>query len=151
MLDPQVVAAGPVAPGPAVERQVAFDMARRSLFVAPVLIGVAGAIWGVHGAISAAVGLALAVANLIVAAALLSWAARVSLVAMAAVALGGYIARLALLTVVVFAIRHQPWVSWIPLTFTLVIAHLGLLIWETRYVSASLAFPALKPRAQKGV
>ncbi len=49
------------------------------------------------------------------------------------------------------AICHQPWVSWIPLAFTLVITHLGLLIWETRYVSASLAYPGLKPRAQKGV
>ena len=28
---------------------------------------------------------------------------------------------------------------------TLVVAHLGLLFWETRYVSASLAFPGLKP------
>ena len=52
------------------------------------------------------------------------------------------------------------WLTWrlggeqlvrAPLAFTLVITHLGLLIWETRHVSASLAFPALKPRAQKGV
>jgi F0F1-type ATP synthase assembly protein I len=63
----------------------------------------------------------------------------------------GYSVRLVLLTVVIFASRHQAWVSWIPLAFTLVITHLGLLIWETRHVSASLAFPALKPRAQKGV
>jgi hypothetical protein len=140
-----------LALGPPVERQVAMDMARRGLFVAPVLIGVASAIWGINGGISAGVGLALAVGNLLLAAALMSWAARVSLVVLAATVLGGYIARLVLLTVVVFAIRHQGWVSWIPLSFTLVITHLGLLIWETRYISASLAFPALKPRAQKGV
>ena len=29
---------------------------------------------------------------------------------------------------------------------TLIVAHLALLLWETRYVSASLAFPGLKPR-----
>jgi hypothetical protein len=28
---------------------------------------------------------------------------------------------------------------------TLLVTHLGLLFWELRYVSASLAFPALKP------
>jgi hypothetical protein len=140
-----------LALGPPVERQVAMDMARRALFAAPVLVGVATAIWGVDGGISAGVGLALAVGNLLLAAALMSWAARVSLVVLAATVLGGYIGRLVLLTAVIFAIRNQAWVSWIPLAFTLVITHLGLLIWETRHVSASLAFPALKPRAQKGV
>jgi hypothetical protein len=140
-----------LALGPPVERQVAMDMARRALFAAPVLVGVATAIWGVDGGVSAGVGLALAVGNLLLAAALMSWAARVSLVVLAATVLGGYIGRLVLLTVVIFAIRHQAWVSWIPLAFTLVVTHLGLLIWETRHVSASLAFPALKPRAQKGV
>ena len=28
---------------------------------------------------------------------------------------------------------------------TLIVTHLGLLIWETRHVSASLAYPGLKP------
>jgi hypothetical protein len=140
-----------LAAAPAVERQVAFDMARRALYAAPVVVGVASVFWGLHGGISAGFGLALAVGNLLLAAAMLSWAARVSLVVMAATALGGYILRLVLLTAIIFVVRHDSWVSWIPLAFTLVIAHLGLLIWETRYVSASLAYPALKPRAQKGV
>ena len=29
----------------------------------------------------------------------------------------------------------------------MLITHIGLLMWETRYVSMSLAFPGLKPRA----
>jgi hypothetical protein len=29
---------------------------------------------------------------------------------------------------------------------TIVIAHVGLLFWELRYVSLSLAFPGLKPK-----
>ena len=139
--------AEPVAVPP-VERQVALDMAKRGALVAPVVVGVAWAIWGAHGGISAGVGLALAVANLLLAATLLSWAARISLVALAAAAFGGYVLRLALLTGVVFAIHGQPWVSWVPLALTLVITHLGLLIWETRYVSATLAYPGLKPRPQ---
>jgi hypothetical protein len=139
-----------VREAPAVEREVAFDMARRSLFAAPVLIGVASAIWGVHGGIYCAFAIVLAVGNLLVAAAMLSWAARISFVAMAAVALGGYILRLAVLTIVVLAVRNQSWVSWLPLALTLMITHLGLLLWETKFVSATLAFPGLKPRPQKG-
>lgn len=135
----------PVEPGAPVERQVAFDMGRRSLFLIPIAVGFGAAFWGWHGAVSAVFGLALAVANLLLAAVILSWAARVSLVAMAAAALGGYLVRLGLLTAAVFAVRHQHWVAWVPLAFTLIVTHLALLIWETRYVSASLAFPGLKP------
>jgi hypothetical protein len=50
------------------------------------------------------------------------------------------------LTVAVLAITGQSWFSPIPLCATLVLTHLGLLIWETRYVSATLAYPGLKPR-----
>ena len=142
---------GVIEPAPPVERQIALDMARRGLIAAPVPIALAAAIWGLHGALSSAFAIALAVGNLLLAALLMSWAARISLTVLAAVALGGYIVRLGLLTAVVFAIRHQPWVSWIPLALTLMVAHLGLLFWETRYVSASLAFPGIKPRARKGV
>ena len=135
---------------PAVERQVVGDMARRSLFAAPVLVATAAAIWGVHGALSSAYAIGLVLANFSIAAFLLSWAARVSLPALMAAALGGYILRLALLTVAVLAVSHQAWVSMVPLDCTLLITHLGLLLWETRYVSATLAYPALKPRTQKG-
>jgi len=64
--------------------------------------------------------------------------------------LGGYLLRLGLLTVAVLLVRNQGWVSWIPLALTLLVTHLGLLLWETRYVSANLAYPGLKPRAPKG-
>jgi hypothetical protein len=134
-----------VEPGQPVEREVAFDMSRRALFLVPIAVGFGAAFWGLHGALSAVFGLALAVANLVLAAVILSWAARVSLVAMAAAALGGYLVRLGLLTAAVFAVRHQHWVAWVPLAFTLIVTHLALLIWETRYVSASLAYPGLKP------
>ena len=35
------------------------------------------------------------------------------------------------------------------LGITVLVTHLGLLFWELRYVSASLAFPGLKPTADK--
>ena len=35
------------------------------------------------------------------------------------------------------------------LAILMLVTHLGLLFWELRYVSASLAFPGLKPTADK--
>ena len=131
--------------GPAVEAQVVADMARRALPAFPVLILVAGLIWGVDGALSAAVAVALAVMNLGLSAVLLGRAARISLALLMAAALGGFLLRLVLLTAVVWAVADQPWVELLPLGVTLIVTHLGMLIWEARHVSASLAFPALKP------
>ena len=64
---------------PPVERQIAFDMAKRALPVAPILVTIAGAIWGWAGAASAAFAVALVLLNFAVAAITLSWAARISL------------------------------------------------------------------------
>ena len=131
--------------GPAVEVQLTGDMARRALPAVPVLVLVAGLVWGVDGGLSAAFAVVLVLANLTLSAALLGRAARISLALLMAAALGGFVLRLVLLTAVVWAVKDQPWVDIVPLGITLVVTHLGLLIWETRHVSASLAYPALKP------
>ena len=136
-------------PGPAVESQVAGDMARRMLPVFPVLVLVAGLIWGVDGAISGALAVVLVLANLALSAALLGWAARISLALLMAAALGGFILRLVVLTAVVYAVKDQGWVDIVALGITLAVTHVGLLIWETRHVSASLAYPGLKPTPSK--
>ena len=135
--------------GPAVEPQVAFDMARRVLPAVPVLVLVAGLIWGLDGAASAAFAIGLVLANLAASAYLLATAARISLPLLMVAALGGFVVRLAVLTGVVIAVKDQPWVDLVALSLTLVVTHLGLLIWETRHISASLAFPALKPTKPK--
>ncbi len=132
-------------PGPPVEAQVVGDMVRRALPVVPVLVVVAGLVWGTDGAASAAFAVALVLANLALSAALLGRAARISLALLMAAALFGFIFRLALLTVVVLAVKDQPWVDLVALGLTLIVTHVGLLIWETRHVSASLAYPGLKP------
>lgn len=132
--------------GPNVEQQVAWDMIRRALPLAPVLMLLAGLIWGVNGALSAGYAIAVVLANFALSAAILTATARISLAVMMAGVLGGYLVRLGLVTVAVLAIIHQHWVVVVPLALTLMVTHLGLLLWETRYVSATLAYPALKPR-----
>jgi len=136
-------------PGPAVEAQVAADMARRMLPVLPVLVVLAGLIWGADGAFSAAFAVVLVLANLALSAALLGWAARISLALLMAAALGGFILRLVLLTAVVYAVKDHGWVDIVALGMTLAVTHVGLLIWETGHVSASLAYPSLKPVPSK--
>lgn len=131
--------------GPAVEPMVAGDMARRALPAVPVAILAAGLVWGLDGAASAAFAVVLVLANLAASAWLLALAARISLPLLMVAALGGFVVRLALLTTVVILVKDQPWVDLIALCATLVVAHLGLLVWETRHISASLAYPALKP------
>ena len=135
--------------GPAVERQVALDMMKRAVPVAPVLLLVAGLIWGMAGVASSAFGIGLVLLNFALAAAIMAWAARISLAVLMGAVLFGYIARLALITIAVLLVHNQSWVSIVPLGLTIIVTHLGLLIWETKYVSASLAFPGLKP-SKKG-
>jgi hypothetical protein len=128
-----------------VERELAFDMGRRGIWAAPVIVLVALVIWGGDGAWSALVAVAIVIVNLVLAAVSLSWAARRSLTLVMAVALGGFAVRMGLVTVVMLLVKDEPWIDLVALGVTVLITHLGLLFWELRYVSASLAFPALKP------
>ena len=121
------------------------DVLRRGWPVAPVAVALAGLGAGADGALSAAFAVGLVALNLAAAAASLAWSARISLGLLMGVALGGYAVRLGGMFAVVFAIKDMGWVHMPSLGITLVVTHLGLLFWELRYVSASLAHPGLKP------
>jgi hypothetical protein len=139
----------PVPSAPEVERELAFDMLKRGVWFAPAILLVSTMIWGTEGAASAAVAIAVVTVNLLLAAIALSWAAKISLTAIMAVALGGFAVRMGLVTAVLFSVRDASWINMMALAITVLVTHLGLLFWELRYVSASLAFPGLKPTADK--
>lgn len=139
----------PVPPAAEVERELAFDMLKRGVWFAPAVLVVATMIWGTEGTASAALAIALVSVNLVLAALALSWAAKVSLTAIMAVSLGGFAVRMGLVTAVLYAVRDASWIDMVALGVTVIVTHLGLLFWELRYVSASLAFPGLKPTADK--
>jgi hypothetical protein len=101
------------------------------------------------GLASAAVGVALVCANFLASAALMTFSARISLAALMAAVLGGYVLRLGVITLVIIALRDQAWFHRGAFGFTVLVTHLGLLVWETRYVSATLAYPGLKPKLPK--
>ncbi len=131
-------------PQPAVE--IARDLARRGVLVAPVIIGFGAIFWGANGAASVGYALAIVVANFLLAAFMLGTAAQISLAMMGAAALMGFVTRLALIFLAVMLVKDLSWVELVPLGITLIVAHLGLLFWEMRYISGSLAYPGLKPR-----
>jgi uncharacterized membrane protein len=127
------------------EERLAVDIARRALPLAPVVVLVAGLIWGADGAWSALIAVVIVVCNLVFAALGLAWAARRSPAAVMAVAMGGFIVRMAVVVTIVALIQDEPWVDLTALAVTILVTQLGLLAWESRYVSASLAYPSLKP------
>jgi hypothetical protein len=132
-------------PAAQAEWEMATDMVRRGLPAAPLVLALAAAGWGVNGSLSAAFGLVLVLANLLVAAALMGWGGRRSLGVLATVAVGGFAVRVALVTFAVWAVKDQAWVELVPLGVTILVTQLGLLWWETRHVSLTLAYPGLKP------
>ncbi len=135
---------------PDVERELAFDMLRRGLPAMPVVVLVCGLIWGANGAWSALLAVAIVAVNLLGSALSLAWAARLGPGPLMATALGGFLVRMGLVTAVVFAVRHEPWISLPALAVSILATHLGLLFWEMRYVGATLAFPGIKPPQQTG-
>jgi hypothetical protein len=129
-----------------VETELATDMVKRALPIAPAIVVVAALLGGSKGAWSALLAVAVVMANFLLAAISLSWAARTSPVTLMATALGGFLVRMALVTGVVLAVRHASWINLSVLAITILVTQLGLLFWETKYVGASLAFPGVKPK-----
>jgi hypothetical protein len=129
---------------PPVEKRIAFDLARHGLLITPAILLVAGLLRGLDGAASAALGLALLFVNLFLSAVTLDWAARRSPNMLMAVALGGFALRMgSILAVMLIADALFGWADVVVLGITLFATHLGLLFWELRSVSFSLAAPGL--------
>ena len=131
--------------GPAPEVSVSRDMIKRGLIIAPVLIAICGVIWGADGAWSSAYAIGLVLANFGLAALFIAIGARISLHVMMAAILFGYLVRLGLIFLAVYVVRDAEWISLPALGTAIIVTHLGLLIWELKYVAMSLAYPGLKP------
>ena len=132
--------------GEAPEITVSLDILKRGAYVSPIIVAVCAVFAGLDGVWSALYAVALVLLNFFFAAGLVALTARISLGLMMGAVLFGYLARLGLIFLAVILVRDASWISLPALGFTIIVSHLGLLVWEMRYVAASLAFPALKPR-----
>jgi len=128
------------------EFAVSRDMVRRGIMVAPFLLLVSGVIWGTEGVSGSAYGLAIVLVNFILAAGIITITAPRSLALLMGSVMVGYVVRLGLMFIAVLPVRHAGWISIPSLCATMLVTHLGLLVWELRHVSMSLAYPGLKPK-----
>jgi hypothetical protein len=130
--------------GPAPEVMVSNDLVRRGLIASPVLIAVCAVIWGGDGAWSCAYAIGIVLANFALAAGSIALSARISLGLMMATVLFGYLVRLGLMFLAVYLVKDAGWISLPALGATIIVTHLGLLIWELKYVALTLSSPGLK-------
>lgn len=139
-------APAPTPPIDQVESRIAHDIARHALIVAPIaIIGVG--IWrGIPAGAAVALALALVVGNFIAAAWVLGWVARTAPDLLMGAAMMSFLTRLVLISVIGFGIKEADVVDWPVFCVTLVASYLGLLFWEMRSISLSMASPGLKPK-----
>jgi cytosine/uracil/thiamine/allantoin permease len=131
--------------GEPVEVEVTLDMVKRGLMVAPLIVFVCAIVWDGAGAWSAAFAIGLVLVNFALSALLISSTAKISLGLMMGATLFGYLIRLGLIMLAVLLVKDASWISLPALGATIIVTHLGLLIWELKYVAISLAHPGLKP------
>ena len=121
-------------------------MARRAALVAPFVV-LAGALgWGTNGALSALYALALVMINFALPPRSSAARRRCRGNFIMMFVLGGFAVRMLFVLGMITLAGQFGWVERVPLGVTVIVAHLGLLVWETRHLSISLAYPALKPR-----
>jgi hypothetical protein len=131
---------------PPVERELAFDLVKRGLPIAPVIILAAGLLRGWDGAASAAVAIGIVFVNFLAAAAIMTWASSMSPGAVGGAAAAGFAIRLLVILVALILLKNVSWIDMPTLGIVLVGTHVGLLAWEAKYVSMTLAAPGLRPQ-----
>jgi hypothetical protein len=129
-----------------IESRIAKDIVRHALWIAPAAIIALGLWKGVGGALGVALALVVVLANFLITGALLGWAARISPAMIMAVSLGGFVVWLMVIFGVGLLVEQIDAVNLDVFVVSVLVLHLGLLFWEMRSISFSLASPGLKPR-----
>ena len=129
-----------------IESRIAKDIVRHAVWVAPVAILALGLWKGVGGALGVALALVVVLANFLITGALLGWAARISPAMIMAVSLGGFLVWLIVIFGMGLLVQQIDAVNLDVFVVSVLVLHLGLLFWEMRSISFSLASPGLKPR-----
>ena len=113
-----------------IEAIIGKNIAKRALYVAPVLIIVFGIVAGWLGAVSAAIGVAIVVANFVLGGYILATAAAVSLTLYHAAALFGFFVRLGLITLTMVLVVSVTDIDRVAMGISAVVSYLVLLSLE---------------------
>jgi hypothetical protein len=132
--------------GPAPEVSISLDMVKRGLVALPALVLVCALIWGADGAWSSLYAIVLVLGNFLLSAGIIAATSRISYGALMAGVMFGYILRLGLIFLAVYVVHEASWISLPAIGTSIIVTHLGLLVWELKYVAISLAYPGLKPK-----
>jgi len=132
-----------------IESRIARDIARHAVYVAPIAMLGVGLWRGVDAAAAVALAFAIVIGNFLLSAAILGWTARRSPELLMGVALMSFLVRLIVITVLGVGIKELDIVDWPVFCITLVASYVGLLFWELRSISLSLAAPGLKPKTNQ--
>jgi hypothetical protein len=130
----------------AYERDIAFDLLRRGLLLAPFAVALGALLGGRDAAVGVALGLAVVLFNYLVAGIAQSWAATTGSPGMlGGTVLASLIFRFVVVIGSLMAAKHASFLDLTSFGIAIVAGHLGLLVWEAKSVHLSLAFPGLKP------
>jgi hypothetical protein len=130
----------------AYERDIARDLVKHGLIVAPFAIGAGALFHGWAGAVGVAAALGVVLLNYLIAGSAQSWAAaKESPGLLGATVLVSLILRFVVVVVALSLLRHRTFLDFGTFGIAIVASHLGLLAWEAKSVQLSLAFPGLKP------
>ena len=140
-------AASPISV-PSVEANITRDMLRRGVPLLAALFIFCTIVWRADGAASSAYAIAIVTFNFAFSAWVASTVGRISANALLVSTLVGYLVRMTAIGVAVLMVRDAAWISWPALCVALIVSHLGLLALELRHISATLAFPDLKPSSK---
>jgi hypothetical protein len=117
-------------------------MVRRGLVagtvVAPLAVGAGYLAGGPDGALSGLIAVAVVVANFAAHGFSLAWAAGVSIAAVHAVALGGFVLRMGAIVGLLFALDSTTFFSPVIFGITVAVGTLGLLAYEARLIGRGL-------------
>jgi len=128
-----------------IESRIAHDLVKHALYVAPIAILALGIWRGVDAGAAVALALALVIGNFLLSAAILGWCARRGPELLMGAALISFLLRFLVLTGIGVVVKDLDIVDWPVFCITLLVSYLGLLAWEMRSISTSLATPGLKP------
>ena len=127
------------------ERSIALDMIRRSpVLVVPLSI-LNFAIWGWDGLISSILAAGLISVNFMFSASAVAWGSRSGSGALMGAVLGGFFVRICCVAVAVLLLVRYNWFNVFPFAVSLAVVHVGVLMLEARHISASIAYPGIKP------
>jgi ATP synthase protein I len=132
---------------PAVEREIAKDIVKRGLLIAPLVIVAGGIFRGTEGALGAAIGTAIVLANFWISAYAVDRVVGTTPARIGIVSVVSYVLRIGTIVAALFILRNVDAIDFATLGITLVGMHLLLLTWEAPHISMTLGAPGLKPGA----